>query len=176
MWADLRKKDVVRSKDKTVILDPPIAESGVAVGDTAMSHYWSNQLVGIQAVAKDKIGAAMVPHKKGGKPGQFIKPSMFMSLSRDTKDPESAIKYMNAWVTDPAITKILGLERGIPASKAVRDALAPGLNETEKLSVAYFDAIQSKVGALPLPAPRVRAKCVMPSCALVPVSCLIGPR
>ncbi|KQZ48922.1 sugar ABC transporter [Rhizobium sp. Root149] len=154
MWADLRKKDVVRSKDKTVILDPPIAESGVAVGDTAMSHYWSNQLVGIQAVAKDKIGAAMVPHKKGGKPGQFIKPSMFMSLSRDTKDPESAIKYMNAWVTDPAITKILGLERGIPASKAVRDALAPGLNETEKLSVAYFDAIQSKVGALPLPAPK----------------------
>lgn len=154
MWADLRKKDVVRSKDKTVLLDPPIAESGVAVGDTAMSHFWSNQLVGIQAVAKDKIGAAMVPHKKGGKPGQFIKPSMFMSLSRDVKDADAAMKYMNAWVTDPAITKILGLERGIPASKKVREALAPGLNETEKLSVAYFDAIQSKVGTLPLPAPK----------------------
>lgn len=153
-WADLRKKDVVRSKDKTVILDIPIVESGVAVGDTAMSHYWSNQLVGIQAAAKDKIGAAMVPHKKDGKPGQFIKPSMFMSLSRDAKDIDAAIAYMNAWVTDPAITKILGLERGIPASAKVREQLEPGLNEVEKLSVAYFNAIANKVGPLPLPAPK----------------------
>ena len=153
-WADLRKKDVVRSKDKTVILDIPIVESGVAVGDTAMSHYWSNQLVGLQAAAKDKIGAAMVPHKAGGQPGQFIKPSMFMSLSRDAKDVDAAIAYMNAWVNDPEITKILGLERGIPASAKVREQLAPGLNEVEKLSVAYFDAIADKVGPLPLPSPK----------------------
>lgn len=153
-WEDLRKKDVVRPKEKTVILDIPIVESGVAVGDTAMSHFWSNQLVGIQAAAKDKIGAAMVPHKKGGKPGQFIKPSMFMSLSRDAKDTDSAMAYMNAWVTDPEITKILGLERGIPASPKVRAALQPGLNDVEKISVAYFDAIQTKVGDLPLPAPK----------------------
>ncbi|MDO1583024.1 ABC transporter substrate-binding protein [Rhizobium oryzicola] len=153
-WADLRKKDVVRSKDKTVILDVPIAESGIAVGDTAMSQFWSNQLVGIQAVSKDKIGAAMVPHKAGGKPGQYIKPSMFMSLSRDVKDPASAIAYMNAWVNDPAITKVLGLERGIPVSQKIRDQLAPGLSEVEKLSINYFTAIQNKVGGLPLPAPK----------------------
>lgn len=153
-WADLRKKDVVRGKDKTVILDLPIVESGVAVGDTAMSHFWSNQLVGIQAAAKDKIGAAMVPHKKDGKPGQFIKPSMFMSLTRDAKDPEAAIAYMNAWVNDPEITGILGLERGIPCSSRVRAALAPKLSDVEKLSVNFFDAIQNKVGPLPLPAPK----------------------
>ncbi|WP_440409184.1 ABC transporter substrate-binding protein [Neorhizobium petrolearium] len=153
-WADLRKADVVRDKNKTVILDPPIAESGVPVGDTAMSHFWSNQLVGIQAVSKDKIGAAMIPHKPGGKPGQFIKPSMFLSLTRDAKDTETAIAYMNAWVNDPEITSILGLERGIPCSPKVRAALAPKLTEVEKLSVDYFDAIQSKVGPLPLPAPK----------------------
>ena len=153
-WADLRKKDVVRSKDKTVMLDLPLAESGVAAGDTAMSQYWSNQLVGVQAAAKDKIGAAMVPHKAGGKPGQFIKPSMFMSLSRDAKDTAAAITYMNAWVNDPAITKVLGLERGIPVSQKIRDQLAPGLSEVEKLSIDYFNAIQSKVGPLPLPAPK----------------------
>ncbi|MBP2561514.1 multiple sugar transport system substrate-binding protein [Neorhizobium galegae] len=154
MWADLRKAGVVRDKNKTVILDPPIAESGIAVGDTAMSHYWSNQLVGIQAVAKDKIGAAMVPHKAGGQPGQFIKPSMFLSLSRDAKDTEAAIAYMNAWVNDPEITGILGLERGIPCSPKIRAALAPKLTEVEKLSVDYFTAIQSKVGPLPVPAPK----------------------
>ena len=153
-WADLREKGAVRDADKTVILDPPIAESGIAVGDTAMSHYWSNQLVGIQAVAKDKIGAAMVPHKAGGKPGQFIKPSMFMSLSRDAKDTDAAMAYMNAWVNDPETTAILGLERGIPCSPKVRAALAPNLTEVEKMSVDYFEAIQSRVGPLPLPAPK----------------------
>jgi multiple sugar transport system substrate-binding protein len=153
-WADLRKAGLVRDKDRTLILDAPIAEMGVPVGDTAVSHFWSNQLVGIQAVAKDKIGAAMVPHKAGGKPGQFIKPSMFMSLSRDAKDPEAAIAYMNAWVNDPEITGILGLERGIPASPKVREALAPNLTEVERLSVDYFAAIQDKVSALPLPAPK----------------------
>ncbi|MCO5732204.1 ABC transporter substrate-binding protein [Rhizobium sp. SSA_523] len=153
-WSDLRQKDAVRPKEKTVILDIPIVESGVAVGDAAMSHFWSNQLVGIQAAAKDKIGAAMVPHKKDGAPGQFIKPSMFMSLTRDAKDVDTSILYMNAWVNDPEITKILGLERGIPASPRVRQALQPALNDVEKLSVSYFDAIQDKVGPLPLPAPK----------------------
>lgn len=153
-WADLRKAGTVRNKDRTLVLDLPIVESGVAVGDTAMSHFWSNQLVGIQGAAKDKIGAAAVPSKAGGKPGQYIKPSMFMSLSRDAKDPKAAMAYMNAWVNDPEITGILGLERGIPASPKVRAALQPKLTEVEKLSVDYFDKIQSKVGPLPLPAPK----------------------
>ena len=153
-WADLRKAGLVRDKDRTLILDAPIAEMGVPVGDTAVSHFWSNQLVGIQAVSKDKIGAAMVPHKAGGQPGQFVKPSMFMSLSRDAKDTDAAIAYMNAWVNEPEITGILGLERGIPASPKVREALAPNLTEVERLSVDYFNAIQDKVGPLPLPAPK----------------------
>lgn len=153
-WADLRKAGVVRSTDRTLVLDLPIAEAGVPVGDTAMSHFWSNQLVGIQTASKDKIGAAMVPGKAGGKPGQYIKPSMFMSLSRDVKDVKTAMAYMNAWVNDPEITGILGLERGIPASPAVRKALEPKLTEVEKLSVDYFNAIQTKVGPLPLPAPK----------------------
>ncbi|MFN4205212.1 MAG: ABC transporter substrate-binding protein [Agrobacterium albertimagni] len=154
-WADLRKQGLVRDKDRTLILDAPIAEMGVPVGDTAVSHFWSNQLVGIQAVAKDKIGAAMVPHKPGaGQPGQFIKPSMFLSLSRDAKDVDAAIAYMNAWVNDPEITGILGLERGIPASPTVREALQPSLTDVEKLSVDYFEAIKDKVSPLPLPAPK----------------------
>ena len=36
----------------------------------------------------------------------------------------------------------------------MRAALAPNLTEVEKMSVDYFEAIQSKVGPLPLPAPK----------------------
>ncbi len=153
-WAALREADLVRSKDKTVILDAPFAEGGMVKGETAMSMMWSNQLVGLQALIKDPIAAGMVPWTPGGKPGQFIKPSMFMSLTRDAKDVEAAIKYMSDWVNDPEETAILGLERGIPANPNVRAALKPKFTEPEKVSVDYFDAIQDKVGALPLPAPK----------------------
>ncbi len=153
-WAELRAADLVRSKDKTVILDAPFAEGGMIMGETAMSMFWSNQIVGLQALMKDPVAAGMVPHKADGEPGQFIKPSMFMSLTRDAKDVEAAIMYMSDWVNDPEATAILGLERGIPANPNVRAALAPNFTPPEKVSVAYFGAIQDKVGALPLPSPK----------------------
>ncbi|WP_417269787.1 ABC transporter substrate-binding protein [Celeribacter sp.] len=153
-WADLRDAGVVTDKNMTVILDKPMSESGLVTGASAMSLYWSNQLVAIQGLMSDPIGAAMVAHKAGGDYGQFIKPSMFMSLTRDAKDVEAAIMYMNDWINDPAATAILGLERGIPANPDVRAALAPSFTPAEKLSVDYFNAIQDKVGPLPLPAPK----------------------
>lgn len=153
-WSDLRNAGVVAPADKTVILDVKMSDSGIVTGQTAMSLFWSNQLVAIQSLMTDKIGAAMVPHKTGGGYAQFIKPSMFMSLTRDTKDPEAAIAYMNDWINEPESYQILGLERGIPANANVREALAPSFTESEKLSVDYFNAIQDKVGPLPLPQPK----------------------
>ena len=153
-WADLRDAGVVTDKNMTVILDKPMSESGIVTGASAMSLYWSNQLVAVQSLMSDPIGAAMVAHKTGGGYGQFIKPSMFMSLTRDAKDVEAAIMYMNDWINAPDATSILGLERGIPANPDVRAALAPSFTPAEKLSVDYFNAIQDKVGPLPLPAPK----------------------
>ncbi len=153
-WAEMRKAGVVAGKDKTVVINPPLGETGIVTGGTAISQFWSNQMVGIQALMKDKVGAAMFPHKKGGAYGQFIKPSMFMSLTRDAKDVDAAIAYMNDWVNDPESTKVLGLERGIPCSPKVRAALKPSLSDTEKDAVAFFDAIQDRVGKLPLPEPK----------------------
>lgn len=153
-WGDMRDAGIVGDKNLTVILDKPLSEAGVTTGATAMSLYWSNQLVAIQSLMTDTVGAAMVPHKPGGGFAQFIKPSMFMALTRDAKDVDAAVAYMNDWINDPEATGILGLERGIPANADVRAALAPSFTTAEKLSVDYFSAIQDKVGPLPLPAPK----------------------
>src|SRR5690606_35168380 len=125
---------------------------GIVTGMTAITYAWSNQIVGIQDLMQDKVTAAMRPHLEGGEPGQSVQPSQFVCLSRDTVDPEAATTYMNAFVHDPDMTKVLGLERGIPEVASVRDLLEPELSEAEALTVSYFDSIQGHVGPLP-PAP-----------------------
>lgn len=125
---------------------------GVVTGTTAITYAWSNQIVGIQDLVQDKVGAAMRPHLEGGEPGQSVQPSQFVCLSRDTVDAEAATTYMNAFVHDPDMTKVLGLERGIPEVSSVRELLAPELSEAEALTVSYFDSIQGHIGPLP-PAP-----------------------
>lgn len=126
---------------------------GVVTGMTAITYAWSNQIVGIQGLMQDKVMAAMRPHLAGGQPGQSVQPSQFVCLSRDTVDAEAATTYMNAFVHDPEMTAVLGLERGIPEVSTVREAIAPNLTEAEAVTVAYFDSVQGHVGPLGPPPP-----------------------
>ncbi len=86
----------------------------------------SNQYVAYKQLTPDAMGIAPYP-KVGpdGKGGMFIKPSMFFSVSSSTKFPDEAVALMNFLLTDIAGTSILGGERGIPSSAAVRAALRP---------------------------------------------------
>lgn len=130
---------------------------GVVTGMTAISYAWSNQIVGFQDLMQDTVSAAMRPHLEGGEPGQSVQPSQFVCLSRDTVDAEAATTYMNAFVHDPDMTAVLGMERGIPEVSTVREALAPNLSEAEATTVRYFDSVQGHVGPLaPAPPPGNR--------------------
>lgn len=154
-WKEMRDSGACPSADVTVgLLGSSMADAGLVTQKTAMSYMWSNQIVGVQSLSQDIVGAAMHAHKVGGEAGQFIKPSMFMALTRDTVNPELATTYMNDWVNDAEATAILGLERGIPASPSVRAALEPNFTPAEKVSVDYFTAIQDHVGELPEPPPK----------------------
>jgi multiple sugar transport system substrate-binding protein len=154
MWKDIRDAGGTPPGADSAGLagQADLTVQGVVTGMTAITYAWSNQIVGIQDLMQDKVGAAMRPHLSGGQPGQSVQPSQFVCLSRDTVDPEAATTYMNAFVHDPEMTAVLGLERGIPEVASVRDLLAPNLSEAEAVTVAYFDSIQGQIGPLP-PAP-----------------------
>lgn len=135
------------------LVDAEISNWGIVTGQTAMSYAWSNQMVGVQNLMQDKVGAAMFPNTSEMIPGSIIQPSQFICLSRDTVDAEAAVTYMSAFVNDPDMTAVLGLERGIPANSEVRAALQPSLSEIEATSVAFFDGIQGKTMPLAPPPP-----------------------
>lgn len=154
MWTDLRASGAAQDGETAIsLMGTGMNETGLVTGTTALSYMWSNQIVGMQSLMEDTVGAAKLPNTGGGSAGQFIKPSMFMSLTRDTVNAELATQYMSDWVNHPDATAILGLERGIPASSEVRDTLAPSFTDAERISVDYFGAIQGTVGALPPPPP-----------------------
>jgi multiple sugar transport system substrate-binding protein len=155
MWTELRDAGAAQPGDVAVsLIGTGMNETGLVTGTTAFSYMWSNQIVGMQSLMQDTVGAAKLPGiPDSAALGQFIKPSMFLSLTRDTGNPELATTFMSEWVNDPGITGILSLERGIPASSVVRDALAPSFTPAEQISVDYFSAIQGKIGTLPPPDP-----------------------
>jgi multiple sugar transport system substrate-binding protein len=130
-----------------------LAQMGVVTGKSAMTYLWSNQLVGIQGLMEDKLGAAMYPNTPEMIPGSIVQPSQFVCLTRDSANPEAATAYMSAFVNDLDMTKVLGLERGIPSQTDVRAALQPDLTEVEAISVEFFDKIQGKTAELPPPPP-----------------------
>ena len=45
------------------------------------------------------------------------------------------------------------VERGVPMSPAVREAILPGLNPTEQATVQYVNLLKDQVGDYPAPAP-----------------------
>ncbi|WP_375597199.1 ABC transporter substrate-binding protein [Devosia sp. Naph2] len=130
-----------------------LSQMGVVTGKTAMTYLWSNQLVGVQSLMQDTLGAAMYPNTSEMVPGSIVQPSQFVCLTRDSANPEAATTYMSAFVNDLDMTKVLGLERGIPSQSDVRAALQPELTDVEARSVEFFDKIQGKTAVLPPPPP-----------------------
>lgn len=154
IWSGIRASGAAPpGKVSAGLVDPPMSDWGIVTGLTATSYYWSNQLVGAQALVKDELGTAMFPNTPDLIPGSYIQPSQFICLTRDSKDVEAAIKYMDAFINDPDMTAILGLERGISGNIKVREALKPTLSPIEAKSVEFFDNIQGKTAPLPPPFP-----------------------
>ena len=154
-WKMIRDAGATVPAEETAALAgvADLAQTGLVTGKSATSYAWSNQLVGTQALMQDKLGAAMYPNTPAMVPGSIVQPSQFVCLTRDSKDAEAATSYMSAFVNDLDMTKVLGLERGIPSQPDVRAALEPQLTDIEKVSVAFFDGIQGKTMVLPPPPP-----------------------
>jgi len=152
-----------------------LAQTGLVTGKSATSYAWSNQLVGTQALMQDPIGAAMYPNTPAMVPGSIIQPSQFVCLTRDSASPEAATTYMSAFVNDLDMTKVLGLERGIPSNSDVRTALDPQLSDIERVSVEFFAGIQGRTAVL-APPPPAGANEIEQTFERLAVEVLIGGR
>jgi multiple sugar transport system substrate-binding protein len=154
-WKDLQDKGLtppadVQSQDS----DGKMETSMLVTGKSLFGGTWSNQLVANQKLVPDEVGITMFPNQPGGKPGQYLKPSMFLSIAETSGDKEAAAALMNFFITDPKANAILQIERGVSGDPAVREAILPGLSPTEKKIIDYLDVVATSVGPLPPPPPK----------------------
>ncbi|MFI5011117.1 MAG: ABC transporter substrate-binding protein [Hyphomicrobiales bacterium] len=154
-WSDLRKRGGCAAPDTQALDHGEIDSSLLTMGKAAMVFAHSNQLVGFQALNKSKLAISTYPDGgTGAKPGQYLKPSMLWSVSAQSKQQEAAVKLVDFYVAEPEPGKLLGVERGVPASDAVRKVVSSDLDELGRAQADYISLISDKVGPLPLPPPR----------------------
>jgi multiple sugar transport system substrate-binding protein len=87
----------------------------------------------------------------GQSPKMVNKASMYWSISSRSKNAEAGAKLIDFLLTDPAATKVLTTERGIPAIPAVQKDVAPLLDPQAKIALDFSQAITPEL----VPPPQV---------------------
>ncbi|WDR07208.1 extracellular solute-binding protein [Devosia rhodophyticola] len=157
MWADLRDAGVCVSAEDQALDTGPLETTMVTLGKAAMIPSNSNQLVAFQAINQDEITITNFPRIATDAPGgHYRKPSMFFSVAGKSNDKESSAKFISFFVNDKDAATVLGVERGIPCSASVRDALAPTLDDQSKIALNFVSNLGDLLAALP-PSPPAAA-------------------
>jgi oligogalacturonide transport system substrate-binding protein len=85
---------------------------------------------------------------KGAKnSGFFGRPSLMFAVSKNSKNPRIAAKFINFLLTDPAAVKVLGDSRGIPLAKSAFDLLDKENKFTALDKIAYNQFKKAKIDA-----------------------------
>jgi multiple sugar transport system substrate-binding protein len=158
MWDDLRKANVcVGPDDQALDATAAIDTTMITLGKAATTYANSNQLIGFQAVNKSPLTMVNFPRPKAGMGGgHYRKPSQFWSVNPKSANLDVSIKYVSFFINDVPSGLILGVERGIPCAKHVRDALAPTLSPPDQLSLNFVSNLGDLLGKLP-PSPPAAA-------------------
>jgi multiple sugar transport system substrate-binding protein len=133
----------------------------IVTGKSAIEAVWSNQVVTVATAAGPGRNFAVVHiprHKKTGLPGNFLKPSMFLSITSQSKNKEEAAKFIDFWTNSVEANLILNAERGVPISAKVREALKQTVSPINKIVFDYMDRVAKDAAPTPPPEPARHAE------------------
>lgn len=106
----------------------------------AMSSNWSNIFLTLKELAGRPLKMLLLPTVRDQvRSGQYLKPSMFFTITKNCKHPEEAALFIDFFINHLEANNILKLERGIPISSKIRKQMKPFLNETEQQVVDFIE-------------------------------------
>lgn len=106
------------------------------------AFHFSNNMAAITSAAPEgmEIGLTTWPSDDAVK-SNYLKPSMFFSISVDSKNPDAAAKVIDFWNNSVECNEILLGERGVPVSSAVSEAIAPKMSESDQQVIEYINNV-----------------------------------
>lgn len=128
-------------------------EDAPIIKDNAVFEWgWSNFYRAYNEAAKRPLGLQPLPGPNAEK-GLFLKPSMYFSVSKNSKVKGEAAKFIDFFVNNVEANKIIMGDRGVPVSSKVKEALMPLLDETQKSVFEYVTWAEEHSSKMSPPAP-----------------------
>jgi multiple sugar transport system substrate-binding protein len=154
LWAGIRDAGVCVSAEDQALDTGALESTMVILGKSATMPSNSNQLVAYQSISPDSLTILNYPRiAPGVGGGHYRKPSMFFSVGGEDEKAAAAAEFISYFVNNPEAAKVLGVERGIPCSASVREALAPTLDEKSQIALNFVANLGDLLGPLPPPPP-----------------------
>ncbi|TVY10281.1 ABC transporter substrate-binding protein [Paenibacillus cremeus] len=130
-YAELRKEGVVPPPEITTTDIEYDAKMDLMNNDTVLIRRTLAAIFpGYEGL---KPGAyQLVKTPKGTQAGGWLKPSMFWSISADSKNIEESKKFIDWFVNEKDAADLLTTTRGVPVSKKMLDYLTPSFTDADK--------------------------------------------
>ncbi|MEK4465798.1 extracellular solute-binding protein [Paenibacillus sp. FSL H8-0315] len=131
MLSGLIKDGAVPSQDKLSQNKGVIEESDIVKGTGIGVWQWSNQYVALQIAVNRPMELAQMPGPDMDK-GLYMQPSMYWSITSNSKVKEEAAKFVNFWINDVEANNLIKGERGVPISSKIKESVATQLTDSGK--------------------------------------------
>jgi multiple sugar transport system substrate-binding protein len=149
--ADVVKTGAGLTPDQKAQIKGPEDDPAVK-GEAIGIWQWSNQFVGYQQVAARDLAMHPMPGPNMQQ-GLFLKPSMYFSVSKNSKQKEEAARFISFFVNDVEANKLILADRGVPGSSVVKEALKPALSPQQVQVFDYIAWAESNSSQMDAPDP-----------------------
>ena len=149
----LRKDKSSTPANVTSGIDGAIENMPMTKGLSTIENSWDSTVKSYYNTLKRPVGLVPYPSDTG-KLGAYAKPSMYLSISKKTKNADAANKLVDFLINDKDAGLITGVDRGLPANEDVRTAVAEKLTGPDKAVYEYEQSLAADLVPAPAAPPK----------------------
>lgn len=134
---------------------PSHEQSPIIRGEEAIRFQWSNQVVSLWNAAGEERNFVLhpVPRVAGGESANYLKPSMFFSVTDSCAQVDEAAMFIDYFTNSLEANEVLFAERGVPVSTPVLEHLRPLVDTANQAIFEFIAEISQDASPIPPPNP-----------------------
>ncbi|GAA2359838.1 extracellular solute-binding protein [Saccharopolyspora halophila] len=130
-----------------------VDQSLTATRSGALGAWWTNQFPTLAELNGRDLRLLRFPGESE-RPGMYLKPGMFWTVSAETEHPEAAAEFINWMVNDPRPAEIQLTDRGLPINTEVREHIVSQLSPADQQARRFLEEVTPDLSQPPkLPPP-----------------------